>query len=54
MVTADLEEKTTELTAHQTKKRRSEKLPGKKVYKKQIYENQNAKAGYVFYCILKN
>lgn len=54
MVTADLEEKMTEPTADQTKKRRSEKLLGKKVYKTQIYENQNAKSDYVFYCILKN
>lgn len=53
-VTEDLEEKTMELTAGQTKKRRNEKLLGKKVYKRQIYENQNTKAGYVFYCILRN
>lgn len=34
MVTADSEEKMMELTADQTKKRRSEKLLGKKVYKR--------------------
>lgn len=44
MVTADLEENTMELTADQTKKRRSEKLPGKKVYKRQIYEKSKCKS----------
>lgn len=43
MVTADLEENTMELTADQTKKR-SEKLPGKKVYKRQIYEKSKWKS----------
>lgn len=45
-VTADLAKKTMMLTTDQTRNIRSEKLEGKKVYERQIYKNQNAKAGY--------
>lgn len=44
MVTADLEEKTTELTAYQTKKRRSEKLLGKKSLQKTNLQKSKCKS----------